>query len=927
MIKKLSLLAAAVSVLFILHLQSREHTDESYYYQLFDKAEKLFNGEATATTDSVALSWYYEVATHLQQTAANAKKLYDCYERMGILKQGLGYTADASLKDYYTSLQLQRTYSLGDSVLYRLLLSTGYIHYINGLFDSSVYYLSWAERIINIYPSAGLAGDLYNSLGALYSESGDYMQSSVYFTKALEITRQTRPDLQEAIFAMSVNIATGLKLSGHTDEALRIYISLLDKDAPSLALLNNIAGIYLNKHEPDSALYYLHKVSTATGNYSVAYYNAKAQAFMQKEDIAAATVYLDTAAMLYTPNSLQTRSNAHGATCKYLGDLKLMENKPAEALGYYQQAIIQYNYKFRDTNVYVNPGNFIGDFASYNLFDALIAKANCFALLNRQTNDTKFFKAAQSTYDSAFVLADYIKKSIDNDEARLFITDKVFEAYRQATDFIIAANKNNDKALTVHALEWISKSRAASLAISLKENTIKQFAGLPDSLLQQEKNIKINISRLKLRLQQAADSGTQAVLVSSLNTAALQLQSLNNDYKKYPAYYRQKFAADSTNINSIQKNILDEKTTVICSYQGVAGMQAFVIKYNNIIEVKLNSDSAFNKMLDSYMQGLSYSIAGKTYNTTAAKYLYKLLLQPLQQYMNGTETLIIIPDRKLINVPFEALITDDDKYVIEDFAVSYQYALPFLQKGNKAFDKSNALAIAPFAAANSKSAMAALPFSAEEIKDFPLESRLMNAAATKENFINSVPAATLLHLATHAVVDYETPANSYIAFYNKGTADSSNKIFAHELYNLQLPKAQLVFLSACETGSGKVSQSEGALSLSRAFAYAGCPNIITSLWKAEDQSTAYISKRFYDYTEKGYTYTKALQQAKKDLLHDANMSQYRAPQYWSHLILIGEVQQQDSNTMLWLILAAVILLTSVLLYHRVRKTKLNAGSM
>ena len=49
------------------------------------------------------------------------------------------------------------------------------------------------------------------------------------------------------------------------------------------------------------------------------------------------------------------------------------------------------------------------------------------------------------------------------------------------------------------------------------------------------------------------------------------------------------------------------------------------------------------------------------------------------------------------------------------------------------------------------------------------------------------------------------------------------KIFAHELYNLQLPKTQLVFLSACETGSGKISQSEGALSLSRAFAFAGCP--------------------------------------------------------------------------------------------------------
>jgi hypothetical protein len=81
-----------------------------------------------------------------------------------------------------------------------------------------------------------------------------------------------------------------------------------------------------------------------------------------------------------------------------------------------------------------------------------------------------------------------------------------------------------DKALIIHALEWISKSRATSLAISLKENTIKKYAGLPDSLLQQEKNIRISISRLKLQLQRAQ---TALPKQSSfcINTATLQLQS------------------------------------------------------------------------------------------------------------------------------------------------------------------------------------------------------------------------------------------------------------------------------------------------------------------------------------------------------------------------------------------------------------------
>jgi len=168
-------------------------------------------------------------------------------------------------------------------------------------------------------------------------------------------------------------------------------------------------------------------------------------------------------------------------------------------------------------------------------------------------------------------------------------------------------------------------------------------------------------------------------------------------------------------------------------------------------------------------------------------------------------------------------------------------------------------------------------------------------------------------LATHAVVNFTEPYNSYIAFYKTNAKDSDYKVYAHELYNLQLPQTQLVFLSACETGSGKISRSEGALSLSRAFAFAGCSNIVTSLWKAEDKSTAYISERFYNYLNKGYAYYEALQKAKKDLLQDESMSQFHTPNYWAHLIFIGDVQQEKSNMLIWVavILSAIVFLVVI----------------
>ncbi len=114
--------------------------------------------------------------------------------------------------------------------------------------------------------------------------------------------------------------------------------------------------------------------------------------------------------------------------------------------------------------------------------------------------------------------------------------------------------------------------------INLKENTIKKFAGLPDSLLQKERNTRITISRLQLQLQQTSDSAEQSNLLSAINNAEIQMQNINNLYNKYPSYYNQKFAADKVNVSSIQQNILNNSTAVVCYFKGSGKLYAFVIK-------------------------------------------------------------------------------------------------------------------------------------------------------------------------------------------------------------------------------------------------------------------------------------------------------------------------------------------------------------
>lgn len=910
---KLQIFFTALCLLIFVLPDSQADKNEDQYKTLFKKAEDIFSGASNGANDSVALGYYSEIIQNVLPSAANALLLYDCHERAGILQQGLGFGHDEILAHFYTALAYQQQFHLPDSILFRLLLATGNEHYSNGLFDSSILYFSKAENIINRYPKAGLAGDLYNSLGALYSESGDYKQSSIYFNKALEITKQTRPELGEGIFAMSLNIASALKLSGYRDTAITLYKKLLVAGNPSTPALSNIAGIYLLKNMPDSALYYLNQIKTPEGSFAISFNNANAQAWLQKNDLEKAGFYLGKSEAIYNQNFAGTRNAAYSSTNKLRGDILMKLQKPIEALNYYQAAIIQADYKFGDKNVFANPGNFTGDFASYGLFEALLAKANGFATLFQNDKKGETLKAAVNTFDTAFALADYIKKSIDNDEPRLFIADKVFSGYQKATGFLLnSASASGNDSLMLKALTWISKSRSTSLAISLKENSIKRFAGLPDSLLQKEKNIKINLSRLKLYMQQSTDSATIASYISDINSKELELHELQNSYRKFPAYYAQKFASDSFDLKALQRNIPGNNTAVITYFMSDTTLTCFVIKRSDLRYFSQATDSAFYKAIAAYTTGLS-SFGGNPQNELAktSAYLYNKLVLPAEAAIKDIHSLIIIPDQHLINLPFEALQAADGKYLTENFAITYQYALPFLHVDKLKADLGKVLAIAPFASGKANN-FEQLISSSAEIAGFAQQDQLLNAAATKNNFIAKAPAASVIHLATHAVVDFSNPAESFIAFYPAGNTDSSYKIFAHELYNLQLPDARLVFLSACETGTGRLSQSEGALSLSRAFAYAGCENIVTSLWKAEDKSTAYISNKFYEYLRKGYTYADALQQAKIDLLKDPAMSQFHSPQYWSHLVFIGNMQQQSTSVFTWVAIVAVCIMIAIM---------------
>ncbi|MEK7831255.1 MAG: CHAT domain-containing tetratricopeptide repeat protein [Acidobacteriota bacterium] len=145
----------------------------------------------------------------------------------------------------------------------------------------------------------------------------------------------------------------------------------------------------------------------------------------------------------------------------------------------------------------------------------------------------------------------------------------------------------------------------------------------------------------------------------------------------------------------------------------------------------------------------------------------------------------------------------------------------------------------------------------------------------------------IVHFATHGLLDSATPDFSAVvlSLVGKDGKPQNGSLRLHEIYNLNLP-AELVVLSACETGLGKDIKGEGLISLTRGFMYAGARRVLVSLWPVDDPATAELMKRFYrGMLKENLTPSAALKKAQTEM---RKQPRWRSPFYWAGFVLQGE---------------------------------------
>jgi len=312
------------------------------------------------------------------------------------------------------------------------------------------------------------------------------------------------------------------------------------------------------------------------------------------------------------------------------------------------------------------------------------------------------------------------------------------------------------------------------------------------------------------------------------------------------------------------------------------------------------------KTIDSLVEDYRKAVTAKANATKQGRALYDELLGPIPR-LAANARLAIVPDGSLNLLPFDALVDDHGRYVVESHVVTYAPSSTTMHLlRSKPFEAKRANALlavggVPYSQSGTKiDSVERGPAPSGDFGDLPnSEAEVMAATAairSPESKQLTGPDATetnlklalqqqfgYLHLAVHAFSS-DNPDHASLVLLRDPSHGGDGFIQASEIVQMRIP-AKLVVLSACETQVGPIQGEEGVSALSTAFMLAGARTVVSTLWSIEDQATLVLMKGFYKHLGQGEPPADSMAKAKRELL--AAYGAKSAPLYWAGFVVQG----------------------------------------
>ncbi|MEM1323338.1 MAG: CHAT domain-containing protein, partial [Bacteroidota bacterium] len=534
--------------------------------------------------------------------------------------------------------------------------------------------------------------------------------------------------------------------------------------------------------------------------------------------------------------------------------------------------------------------------------------------------DLATLELINETLNQVLRLIEMIKKEVNFSASRNLVFANYYYLYEKSISnkLNIFSTLSNNIYLK-EAFEIVERNKNINILEALRTGKATQFAGIPENLLQKEIQLREAITEAREeRFEVGEDTDeNQESLTSSLDSEIFDLQQsydrlIDLFEKEYPNYYQLKYANRQIDVPTIQETLLTEQQTLLEYFAGDNSIYCFLIRRDTLIVKEIqNAKVIYDQIIQlrdliDHRPFPSYEeYGGDEVLVNISHHLYRELLLPLADELSSE--LIIIPDGKLAYIPFEALLTSlpeeahryrSHPYLIRQHQVSYGTSATLLNELRVTPKQTGAkqlLAVAPAFTSEEVDELAVrseqlgpLKFNipeAQQICEITDGDLLAGQSATANAFQEQANNFRLLHLATHAKANDKRGDYSFLAFAGE---EATERLYASDIYNLEL-SADMVVLSACETGVGELIRGEGFISLARAFTYAGARSLVHSLWRVNDNTTSELMFTFYENLKLGQTKSRALHQAKLDYLSQQK-DRAAHPFYWAAFVLYGNME-------------------------------------
>ncbi|MCT7958528.1 CHAT domain-containing tetratricopeptide repeat protein [Laspinema palackyanum] len=770
-----------------------------------------------------------------------------------------------------------------------------------------------------------------NNIGLVYSALGDKQTALDYYNQSLPLSRQVGDKATEAITLTSIGLVYSDLGDNQTaldyfNQSLPLSRQVGDK-AGEAVTLTSIGGVYYALGDKQTALDYFNQslplsqqMGYKAGEASTL--NNIGMVYHALGDKQTALDYYDRS----LPLSRQVGDKA--------GEAGTLTNIGAvyNALGDKQTALDYFNQSLPLSRQ-------VGDKAV-----EATTLSNLAVLKRTQGNLTE----ALTDIEAAIAIIEDLRTKIDSEQLRQSYFAQVQNqgAYEFYIDLLMQLHQQNpDKGYDKQAFNASERARARTLLEILAEANADIRSGIDPDLREKESNLQQRINATesqRMELFSGEHTPEQAnALKQELDTLLRQLDELRAEIRRTSPRYAALTQPQPLTSEQIQQQVLDNDTLLLQYSLGEDRSFLWAVTPDTVEVYELPPRAEIEELGEQFyrlMQNPEYR--GESRNITvspnipqinaSATELSQMLLSPVADKLAG-KRLLVVPDGVLNFIPFAALPTPGSGDELTPLLVNHEIinlpsssTLAILREqdaGRQLAPKTVALIADPVFERDDQRVTGQTSVkasdlgrmmvnrSADTIIGRPIPA-LPGTRQEAEAILGLVPAdaamsafdfdasrATvantdlseyqMVHFATHGFVSSSAPELSglVLSLVDEQGNEVDGFFRLHDIFNLQL-NAQVVVLSACQTGLGDSIRGEGLVGLTRGFMYAGTPRLVVSLWNVDDQATAELMSSFYGkLLSQQMTPAQALREAQLEMLASDDR---KSPYFWAAFTLQGE---------------------------------------